>query len=386
MIRCFTTFLCLITSATAIAQTLDREPGLAKSRPEAGHYVQSGHLYMVPFTMRIPGSDIDFEMVPVPAKHQPSSLEPFWICKYEVSWEEFRVFMDEYRVFRELARDRKRVVNETNEIDAVTTPTLIYDPESRFGYTNAKEYDGKRSPATTMSRYSARQYSKWLSLISGRQFRLPTEREWEHACLAGANSEYSFGNDEKIAKRFACFDEAETRDGPMPCGSKEPNAWGIHDMHGNAAEWVLIKRNLRDHFQLRKEATIEPNTAALDAKSMKQMVFKGGDFTKPLSQCRATIRESATDALWEDDPGFPVSPYWACSVDATRIGFRLIMPLKRESREMMEQYWGPDSALLDIDIKSTIEEGRTPQLIVDPKLPPLSQKIKKRLEDANRWR
>jgi formylglycine-generating enzyme required for sulfatase activity len=75
-------------------------------------------------------------------------------------------------------------------------------------------------------------------LSSGYAYRLPTEAEWEFACRAGSTNLFSFGDDASVADKFAWTlenSEAETH----PVGLKQPNPWGLYDIHGNVWEWTL---------------------------------------------------------------------------------------------------------------------------------------------------
>ena len=115
-----------------------------------------------------------------------------------------------------------------------------------------------RQPVIRVSWQQAMQFCEWLTQKSGRKFSLPTEEEWEYACRAGTDTALNFGAvDADFGKLANLADRSVLhicRGDPqwIPCvtnvqdgaaitceaGRYAPNAWGLRDMHGNAAEWT----------------------------------------------------------------------------------------------------------------------------------------------------
>jgi len=92
-------------------------------------------------------------------------------------------------------------------------------------------------PVINVSWDDAQGYCEWLSKQTDEHYRLLTEAEWEYACRAGRTSRYCFGDDEEQLGDYAWYQEnAEGKTHPV--SEKKPNAWYIHDMHGNVWEWV----------------------------------------------------------------------------------------------------------------------------------------------------
>ena len=95
-------------------------------------------------------------------------------------------------------------------------------------------------PVINVSREDNQEFIAWLNTKTGGGYRLPTESEWEYAARAGTESDYSWGEDAIGVNRANCrvcgsqWDNIET----APVGSFPANAWGLHDVHGNVAEWM----------------------------------------------------------------------------------------------------------------------------------------------------
>ncbi len=94
-----------------------------------------------------------------------------------------------------------------------------------------------RLPVETVSWNEAQEFARRLSRKTGKPYRLPTEAEWEYAARAGNDGLFSFGDDVNELGRYAWF--GGNAGGHIHAvGLKEPNRWGLHDMHGNVWEWV----------------------------------------------------------------------------------------------------------------------------------------------------
>jgi formylglycine-generating enzyme required for sulfatase activity len=116
---------------------------------------------------------------------------------------------------------------------------------------NPSKYKGSDHPVERVSWNDAQTFIRRLNKQEGtNKYRLPTEAEWEYAARAGTKTAYSFGDDEDQLSQYASFyynrrigqfawvAEEEGRLGTSPVGQKQPNPWGLYDMHGNVEEWV----------------------------------------------------------------------------------------------------------------------------------------------------
>ncbi len=106
-------------------------------------------------------------------------------------------------------------------------------------------------PVANLTRSDAEGFAQWLSEFTDtRTYRLPTEAEWEHACRAGTGTRFWWGGEVVDGARYANLRAARVRAEeateptdaeppvPLPVASLEASPWGLHDMHGNVAEWV----------------------------------------------------------------------------------------------------------------------------------------------------
>jgi formylglycine-generating enzyme required for sulfatase activity len=93
-----------------------------------------------------------------------------------------------------------------------------------------------QNPVEQVSFEDAQVFCQKLSQLTGKNYRLPTELEWEYACRAGTTTDYYFGDDYRQLKDYAWYID-NSQGTTHPVGQKKPNAWGLYDMHGNVWEW-----------------------------------------------------------------------------------------------------------------------------------------------------
>jgi formylglycine-generating enzyme required for sulfatase activity len=233
------------------------------------------------YTDSIPGTLVTFEMAVVPggAIEVPSqggrrrvSVEPFWIGRREVTWDEYDVW-----AFRlDLPRGQARGA------DAESRPSRPYGaPDHGFGH--------RGFPAIGVTHHAAAKYAEWLSAKTGRRYRLPTDAEWT------------------AAARLAFRDVARTQLGTIAwhrenaggtthaAGSLPRDAFGLYDLAGNVAEWTIGEDG---------------------------PVVRGGSYRDPPDSIGLEARARQTAAWNATDPQIPKSLWWL--PDAPFVGFRLV--------------------------------------------------------------
>ncbi|WP_184302816.1 formylglycine-generating enzyme family protein [Aporhodopirellula rubra] len=365
--------------ATATKSSL----GIATEKPAEGPSVAlEDGTFMVPYTQRIPGTDIQFEMIPVPGgaftlgtpedaedfvddegPTIPLKVKPMWVAKTETRWDMYKEYMRMYGVFKEFESQGIRLVDESNMADAVTAPTELYDPSFTF------EYGSKATqPAVTMTQYAAQQFTKWLARMTGVQYRLPTEAEWEYAARAGTTTAYSWGDDADEIEDYAWYFD-NSLDGPGDVGSKKPNAFGLHDMHGNAAEWT-VNEYTEDGYEWMKETNPGDATSATRwPENPYPCVARGGSWEMDPPDLRSAARLASDDEEWKsEDPNFPRSPWWFTSDPSRGVGFRLFRSLESLPDETISKFWEASSQETLDDVESRVSEGRSGYGYVDEEL------------------
>ncbi len=184
-----------------------------------------------------------------------------------------------------------------------------YERVNRDLVPNPSAFKGDRIPVELVSWYDAVEFCERLSQRTGRNYRLPTEAEWEYACRAGTTTPFSFG--EMITTELANYSGASYRSGPegQRRGTTIPvtelnhaNAFGLSGMHGNVLEWCL------DHWHQNYENAPTDGSAWLTDNDQASRILRGGSWNNGPRYCRSASRDHAY-------PGY----------SSVRIGFRIVL-------------------------------------------------------------
>lgn len=292
------------------------------------------------YTEMIPGTDVKFEMVPIEGgtftigsaqpvepdegPQRPVTVSSFWMGKFEVTWDEWEAFY---------AATATRGKNEQGEMsaDAMTGPTPPYgSPDQGWGR-------GMR-PAITMTHFAAQRYCEWLSQVTGRSYRLPTEAEWEYAVRAGTDTPYFFQEEESPSwldqwyakifgaavdaeqlQQYAWYQENSGLRTHLP-STTEANPWGLYNMLGNVKEFCL------DWYDASIYATYPEDQPVVDPRgpaSGEERVVRGGSFKSGPEELRSAARDYTEHDRWlRTDPQSPKSVWWYS--DSNDVGFRIV--------------------------------------------------------------
>jgi formylglycine-generating enzyme required for sulfatase activity len=289
----------------------------------------------------------------VAANRWQVTVGPFWIGKYELRLGEYREWLQE----------KDRVPGPPQEQRAHRT--LEYNPaESGLSVgCNPREANSDEHPIVGIHQWSAKRYCHWLSMRTGRFYRLPTEAEWEYACRAGnATGLYPWGDSTEELSKYAVTAPPGGFGAFLQLpGTKAANAWGIYDMIGNAEEWVA------DGFTPirppgRGNPIVWPASRKLsqdakriwdefDAASQHYVdgwgVAKGGshDFRRCQDPRCFTVAARTNPSLLSnhEDPLYPIlqdTPRDLMANVGEAVGFRIARPAGVPDRKFQLWHWG----------------------------------------------
>ena len=162
---------------------------------------------------------------------------------------------------------------------------------------NPSNFKGRSNPVEQVSWHDVQVFITRLNKQEGHsRYRLPTEAEWEYAARAGTTGAYSFGDDADSLGRYAWYWD-NSGEKTHPIGQKEPNAWGLYDMHGNVWGWV------QDWYGERYYAS-SPGTDPKGPSSGSDRVSRGGGWYYNAQYCRSAFRYYFTPGYRFSDNGF----------------------------------------------------------------------------------
>ena len=281
----------------------------------------------------IAGSSLKFQMLPIKgggftmgspenekgrdADEGPQKkflISPFWIGAFEVTHDEFNIFFKDANT------------SQNSNVDAITRPSpqyvdLSWDMGREGGF-----------PVNSMQQRTAVMYCKWLYDKTGIFYRLPTEAEWEYACRAGTTSKYFFGDNEDELEKYAWYNK-NSNAAYHRVGQKQPNAYGLYDMLGNVAEWVVDQYD-ENYFTKMKDVNRDPE---LKPTARHPRLLKGGAYSDNATELRCANRTKWLPEWNRRDPQIPKSKWWL--TDAPFAGLRLVRPFKQPSAEEIEKFF-----------------------------------------------
>ncbi len=165
---------------------------------------------------------------------------------------------------------------------------------------NPSRFSGANRPVELVSWNNAMEFCRRLSDRTGREYRLPSEAEWEYACRAGTTTPFAFG--ETLTSDLANYrgnstyrsePAGEYREGTTDVGSFPPNGFGLYDMHGNVWEWCA------DHWHENYEGA--PNDGSIwsssDESDNSFRVLRGGSWYSFPRSCRSASRNLFSPGL-----------------------------------------------------------------------------------------
>lgn len=299
------------------------------------------------FTETVPGSSVSFNMIAIPGgKFKMGSpddepfrkadegpvreveLSPFFMEDIEVTWDEYLAFYVQTAAEGRTTDTeglRKKTDTETDAISGATPP--YGQPDQGWGM-------GRR-PAISFSYHAAQTYCKWLSQVTGKTYRLPTEAEWEYAARAGSEGPYFFPGDPKKYEKRGLAARLSKNDttlinryiiykGNSPSKTQtpdrvKPNPFGLKNMTGNVAEFCYDWYSDKAYEQYPAGIIQDPRGPAEGSEH----VIRGGSFQSTADMVRSAARDhTRTEAWLFTDPQMPKSIWWYS--DCFNVGFRVV--------------------------------------------------------------
>ena len=248
-------------------------------------------------------------------RHQ-QEVADFWISSTEITWGLYSLFLEQTSL-----EVPEKGTDVDLQVDAISGATVPYVDMS-LGMGTAKD-----QPVGNVTWLAATRFTKWLSAVTGKFYRLPTEAEWEYAARAGSQVAYPFGENPQDLDSYAWY-EANSNGSYQTVATKEPNAFGLYDMLGNVAEWTFNQYDENGYAD-----------GLLPITKEYPVSIRGGSYLDDPQDLRTAARRGSRSNWKQRDPQFPKSKWWF--TDAPFVGFRVVRP--EEVPDNINQYWPEDA-------------------------------------------
>jgi len=172
-------------------------------------------------------------------------------------------------------------------------PITLGQYKAVMGSNPSKFKGNDRCPVECVIWNDAVKFCEKVTQQTGQQVRLPSETEWEYACRAGTTTRYYFGDNENDLDRYGWYSK-NSGSKTHPVGEKQPNGWGLYDMHGNVWEWVA-------DVWTKNVSEIPKNGSPFSGGDSSIRILRGGSWYNYANLCRSAnrLRFSADDRLNE---------------------------------------------------------------------------------------
>lgn len=164
---------------------------------------------------------------------------------------------------------------------------------------NPSRFKGDDLPVESVSWEDARAFCQELSKRTGKEYRLPTEAEWEYAARAGSTGDFCFGDDVKLLDDYGWYG-GNSGGSTHPVGKKKPNNWGLHDVHGNVWEWC------EDVWHDNYKGAPDDGSAWVHGGNQDRRLLRGGSWGYFRDSARAVYRDLNFPLYRSDGFGFRV--------------------------------------------------------------------------------
>jgi formylglycine-generating enzyme required for sulfatase activity len=220
-------------------------------------------------------------------------VSSFYMSKYELTYDEFKTFVNETGYQTDADKDGGSYIWDGSKWEKKAGVNWRHDAQGQ-----PRDLDEKRHPVIHVSWNDAQAYIKWLNGKTGKNYRLPTEAEWEYAAKGGAKSPgYLYSGSNTIAL-VAWYNE-NSSNRTHPVGEKQANELGLYDMTGNVWEWCQDWYDAA-YYAGRPDLDINPQGGS----PAQYRVGRGGGWNFNPAYCRVANRGRSTPDYRSDNLGF----------------------------------------------------------------------------------